>query len=636
MPRLHGLAAVGLRLRDRSTNRSFCIEECPLAVQNYSAMEQRQDQLARRRLVIINMLNGAVAMALLQAQVVVSDLASREVVLTNIGVSLAASVPFALVVSRTQLGVFTRCQLAARSDDQDVRETAIKEALSLPARSTTAYLMAWVAGMPIGMLLTDLITPMSTSDYVAYWTAFAGLIPVTGFPVYAVIEHHTRGLLHDLFAGLDQRHVEQAVGRRTFGIPARVGFAIGSLVISVVAFLSAPAIGAAIDDSISDGLPLTTLALELPVLAGITLMVGLAVATSLRGSVAAVVTEVRSAAGGDLSRRVAVTTTDELGALMMDVNRMLGGQAGLIRATGEVAHEVSLGAGAVAEGAEQSALGIGEIANAMQDVVQGATVQFEQVATARRAAEGLGTAIEQATTATAKATEISAGARTLAGEGSESAVQARAAMEQMQMTIEEATEAVSRLGEDTANIGTIVETIATIADQTNLLALNAAIEAARAGESGRGFAVVAEEVRALASESTEAAAQIGELIQHIRRTVDQTVDAVHRGSSVVARGVSVVDAAGEKFNDIAGSLVTIDGHVHEVDARTAEVVAATNAVSDAVEEILAVTESVAALAEQTSANTEEASASSEEITSSADTLLGAARDLERRIAVFKI
>lgn len=599
-------------------------------------MEERHDQLARRRLVTINMLNGAIAMFLLQAQVVVSGLATSDVVLTNIAVSAAAAIPFALVVSRTQLSVFTRCQKAARGDDQDARTKAIEDALALPSRSTAAYLMAWVAGMPIGMLLTDLITPMTTSDYVAYWTAFAGLIPVTGFPVYAVIEHHTRGLLHDLFEGLDQRHVERAAGRHSFGIPARVGVAIGSLVISVVAFLSAPAVGSALDDRISDGLPLSTLAAELPVLAGITMMVGLAVATSLRGSVAAVVTEVRSAAGGDLSRRVAVTTTDELGALMMDVNRMLGGQAGLIRATGEVAHEVSLGAGAVAEGSEQSALGIGEIANAMQNVVQGAQVQFDQVAAARRAAEGLGAAIEQATTATAKATEISAGARKQAGEGSESAVQARAAMEQMQQTIEAATDAVARLGEDTANIGTIVETIATIADQTNLLALNAAIEAARAGESGRGFAVVAEEVRALASESTDAAAQIGELIQNIRETVEQTVDAVHRGGSEVARGVTVVDAAGEKFNDIAGSLVTIDGHVHEVDARTAEVVSATNTVSDAVEEILAVTESVAALAEQTSANTEEASASSEEITSSADTLLAAARDLERRIAVFKI
>ncbi len=50
-----------------------------------------------------------------------------------------------------------------------------------------------------------------------------------------------------------------------------------------------------------------------------------------------------------------------------------------------------------------------------------------------------------------------------------------------------------------------------IADQTNLLALNASIEAAHAGEAGKGFAVVAEEIKKLATDSSETASQIQEI-----------------------------------------------------------------------------------------------------------------------------
>lgn len=81
-------------------------------------------------------------------------------------------------------------------------------------------------------------------------------------------------------------------------------------------------------------------------------------------------------------------------------------------------------------------------------------------------------------------------------------------------------------------IGEVTALIDVIAKATTTLALNAGIEAARAGEAGQGFAVVAREVKSLAGQTRDAAAEIARRIDHIRATVGH-----------VAQGHAHMDAA---------------------------------------------------------------------------------------------
>lgn len=81
-------------------------------------------------------------------------------------------------------------------------------------------------------------------------------------------------------------------------------------------------------------------------------------------------------------------------------------------------------------------------------------------------------------------------------------------------------EEITSLQDEISQVGKVAEQIDAIAKQTNLLALNATIEAARAGDAGKGFAVVAGEVKNLSAQTARATAEVGEVLENLRRRVD--------------------------------------------------------------------------------------------------------------------
>jgi len=129
---------------------------------------------------------------------------------------------------------------------------------------------------------------------------------------------------------------------------------------------------------------------------------------------------------------------------------------------------------------------------------------------------------------------------------------------------------VSELDQASNAIGKVIDLIQGLSEQTNLLALNATIEAARAGEAGQGFAVVANEVKLLATQTSEAAGDIrnsietiqGEIssVVHMIAEITESVTEVSNEASGVAAAIEEQSVVMGQMNNSAEELLAINNH----------------------------------------------------------------------------
>ena len=128
--------------------------------------------------------------------------------------------------------------------------------------------------------------------------------------------------------------------------------------------------------------------------------------------------------------------------------------------------------------------------------------------------------------------------------------QAVGVMRDLARHMQTAGEGIEALNDQSLVIGSIVKTISGIAEQTNLLALNAAIEAARAGEQGRGFAVVADEVRQLASRTSQATEEIVGVVRQNQDMARHAVTLMTEGKFQAEQGLALAAEAGSVIGEI--------------------------------------------------------------------------------------
>ncbi len=319
-------------------------------------------------------------------------------------------------------------------------------------------------------------------------------------------------------------------------------------------------------------------------LAGTTLLLGVGLYVLVRRTVSLPLAEltvaVTAVAHGDLTQAFHTQRSDEIGAL---VNEVEGMRQRYLQALSQVRSAV-----------ESIGTASAEIASGNQDL----SVRTEQTASnLQRTAssmEQLTSTVQQSADSARQANQLAASAAAVAARGG--------------AVVGEVVATMTDINQSSKKIADIIGVIDGIAFQTNILALNAAVEAARAGEQGRGFAVVASEVRNLAQRSAEAA-------KEIKMLIGASVDKVESGSKLVQN-------AGTTMDEIVSSVKRVSDTIGEITAAAAEQSDGIGQVNSTVGQLDQMTQQNAALVEQSAA--------------AAESLRDQAERLAQAVAVFKL
>lgn len=224
---------------------------------------------------------------------------------------------------------------------------------------------------------------------------------------------------------------------------------------------------------------------------------------------------------GDLTTKLKVETKDEIGSLVIGINKFIELLRGVIVEIKQDAAELKKNVNVVFDGVNTSNSDIhivsetmSRLAAAMEDVAEHTENLNNQAYNIYQTMEEMA---GQAGDGSGFAKEIKERASALQISGQER----RQVTGQMASDINKLLQNSLEKSKDVEKINALTDEILEISSQTNLLALNASIEAARAGEVGKGFAVVADEIRQLADSSRETANNIQGISREVTSSVEE-------------------------------------------------------------------------------------------------------------------
>ncbi|YCA09150.1 methyl-accepting chemotaxis protein [Bacillus sp. AK128] len=331
-----------------------------------------------------------------------------------------------------------------------------------------------------------------------------------------------------------------------------------------------------------------------------------------------------------------VSSNDEVGVLVHALNAMNKKMHELVGGIRKSAEELTSGSEETAASVEQVTASVEELNRVVQGLAEDSTKGKDATLEASQSLIQLSSLIQLAKEKASTGIVSSQNTMQSAKGGAEKVEETINKMGEIEFKTEETQLLIKELELYSNEIGQITSTITSIAEQTNLLALNASIEAARAGEHGKGFAVVAEEVRKLAEQSNQGAAEVSKLTQKIAELTQKSAISMTESRNIVNEGTNVAKIAGKSINQIVEAVNETVQAISEIDEITSDEVATSDAIVNLINNLSTIVETTAASAEEMMASFEETTASMQNVSAVSEESSGMASELTSSVEKFKL
>ncbi|PLT31130.1 methyl-accepting chemotaxis protein [Peribacillus deserti] len=267
---------------------------------------------------------------------------------------------------------------------------------------------------------------------------------------------------------------------------------------------------------------------------------------------------IKRLSAGDFSiSEIKIRNKDEIGTMIVSLNKMVTDLRDVLKQVNASTSQVTISSELLAASAQHCGAAAGQVAQiSMQNSIE-MEQQMQHVSNVTQSINDMGGGIEQISNESEQMIEATGEATLITEQGLDSVYKIFHQMNQIKESFSHTTELIKSLEERSQHIGNIIIMITKIAESTNLLALNASIEAARAGEHGNAFSVVAEQVRKLAIESKESAADIKNMITDIQSETKEAVLAINSGNLKVQEGLVSTSTVNTAFTNIKDSIHSV-------------------------------------------------------------------------------